>query len=444
MFFEVFRTPESEFRGPVVGEGVLERVWKYMRFFSPSVLVALSIPFFIMGGAWIAYYALAYAILIIGGDLFFGEDKKDYSGAYKYLGIFPYIELVSIVINATAVILFAWMLGLPETDLFGIAALVQSLSGFDAAAAHANNTWGAYAGGFGMAAIGGAINGVIIGHNTTHRTFEPKSVIMGRIGQAFGMFTYFSIRHPYGHHNLIGTPADPSWARRGENFYVFRMRSVYGQYKMTWDLEKERLNRMGMPVWHWRNEALQGWAMELVVLAVFFYAAGWLGVAAMLAVGFVCHTGLELANYCEHQGLVREPSEPFQPRHAWDDAHRLTYWFVCGISRHSHHHSDAQVEEFELKYYGDTDQAMSTPYGYFVSFLVFLIPPLWNRIMIPRWLEWDANYATAGEKRLAALENLQSGLPELVAAGEEYFAQEDDKKTGKSKKENQPNLQQSA
>jgi hypothetical protein len=44
--------------------------------------------------------------------------------------------------------------------------------------------------------------------------------------------------------------------------------------------------------------------------------------------------------------------------------------------------------------------------------------------MSPRLLEWDAHYATPAEQRLAAEENLRSGIPLLVHAGEQYLAHE--------------------
>jgi len=421
MLFEIFTTPDSPYKGLREGETALMQFWKYFRFASPSFALALAIPLFFVAGNAIFYYAAFLGALAFFGDYFFGEDTEVWAGTYKYPQIFPVLEVAAIFSNALLVILFAWRLGFPATDLFGIGAMVQAVTGMELVAAFETSTLLSYVGAFGIATAGGALNGVVIGHNTTHRTFEPKSVVIGRIGEAFGLFTYFSIRHPYGHHNLICTPADPSWAHRGENFYKFRMRSVWGQYKMTWNLEKQRLERKGLSAFHWRNQALQGWAIEALVLGMFFYAAGFLGVGLMLLIGFLAHTGLEGANYIEHQGLCRVPTEPFQRRHAWDDAHRMTYWLVWAISRHSHHHSDAQVEEPELNYYGNTDQAMTTPYGYLISGILALIPPVWNKIMIPCWLEWDKNYATPAERKLAAYENINSGLPELVEAGQKYL-----------------------
>ncbi|MBV1871613.1 MAG: hypothetical protein KUG83_03615, partial [Gammaproteobacteria bacterium] len=102
----------------------------------------------------------------------------------------------------------------------------------------------------------------------------------------------------------------------------------------------------------------------------------------------------------------------------------MTYWTVWAISRHSHHHHDAQVEEPELNFYGNTDKAMTTPYGYLVSFLFVLFPSVWNNIMVPRYLEWDEKYATPAERDLAAIENIYSGIPELVEAGHKYQAEQ--------------------
>lgn len=433
MLFELFTTEDSAYKGPREGETALMKFWKYFRFASPSFALGLGAPLFFLGGDTIFYYAAFLGALALFGDYFFGEDTEDWAGAYKYTQIFPLMEVAAVISNSFLVILFAWQLGYPEKDLFGIAALVQSLSGFDVATAFAANSTLSYIGGFALATGGGVLNGVVLGHNMTHRTFDAKSVWIGRIGEAFSLFTYFSVRHPYGHHNLIGTPADPSWAHRGESFYAFRMRSVPGQYKMTWDLEKQRLKKMDLPVFHYSNQALQGWAVEALVLGMFFYAGGIMGVALMVLIGLLSHTGLELANYIEHQGLCRVPSEPFQYRHAWDDAHRMTYWAVWAISRHSHHHSDAQVEEPELNFYGKTGQAMSTPYGYLVSFILVLFPNVWNKIMIPRYLEWDEKHATLGERKLAAYENLYSGLPELVDAGNKYLRELEDAEVEKEK-----------
>ncbi|MDY6943134.1 MAG: fatty acid desaturase [Pseudomonadota bacterium] len=401
---------------------IIGSIWKYLRFVIVPYALLLSVPLFIWGGSALGWFTVSVFLVMVLADLFLGEDTKEYAGQYRYLGLFVWLESSAIVCFASVILAFAWSLGIRQgVDLFGVAALTHAFTGFDAATTHQNNPWSYYAAGFFLAGFSGGLVGSVVGHNMTHRTFNPVSVWIGRIGQAFSMFTYFSIRHPFGHHNLVGTPKDPSWARRGENYFTFRMRSVWGQYKMTWQLEKTRLHRMGYSVWSWRNQAIHGWLMEATVASVFIYAAGWLGLFAYLAIGFVSHSVLELVNYVEHYGLVRVPTEPFQYRHAWNDNHRMTLWVGMAITRHSHHHFDAQVEEYELKPL--VNEAPTTPWGYFPSFFAALVPPIWHRVIVPKLLDWDQRFATSEERALAARENIRSGIPALVQAGQDYLNQ---------------------
>ena len=148
--------------------------------------------------------------------------------------------------------------------------------------------------------------------------------------------TYFSIKHPYGHHATVGTPADPATAVRGENFYHFAWRSIIGQYRNCWRLEAERCRKIGAAPYGWRNRLVRSYAMEAAIILFTFWAAGSLGVILFLINALAVHVILELANYTEHYGLVRDPSEPVQPRHSWNTNNRATYWYTVGIGRHSH------------------------------------------------------------------------------------------------------------
>jgi len=116
------------------------------------------------------------------------------------------------------------------------------------------------------------------------------------------------------------------------------------------------------------------------------------------------------------------PKPPFQYRHAWNDNHRLSLWLIAAVPRHAHHHADAQVEHYELK--ALPYQAPATLGGYIVSAVAAFIPPLWQYLMTPRLLAWDATFANAIERELAAIENMRSGVPLLMEAGERYFMQQ--------------------
>ena len=75
---------------------------------------------------------------------------------------------------------------------------------------------------------------------------------------------HFFVEHNRGHHVRVATPEDPASSRFGENFYEFLPRSVAGSLRSAWELEKQRLERLNLPVWSVHNHNLQAWAMTVI------------------------------------------------------------------------------------------------------------------------------------------------------------------------------------
>jgi alkane 1-monooxygenase len=117
---------------------------------------------------------------------------------------------------------------------------------------------------------------------------------------------------------------------------------------------------------------------------------------------------LEVVNFMEHYGMVRNPDVPVQPRHSWNTNKRLSSWTMFNLTRHSHHHAQGEVPYHELKSYQDAPMMIG---GYLTTMLVALVPPLWNKLMVPKVLAWDQNYATQEELMLANEANRNSGIP---------------------------------
>jgi alkane 1-monooxygenase len=394
--------------------------WKYGRFFIGTGVMLAGIPMTLMGGNWPGAYLATVLLALFGSELYSGRYEEE--PAYEQAWIFYPIQYVSQLVCIAMIVMVAWYMGLPN-DLFGLGTAVTSLTGTDLLARHAalDSGWTTFSIVF-IAGLAGVLASIAVGHELTHRTENPSAVFIGRLGQAFSLLTHFSIRHPYGHHNLVCTPADPATARRGENVYHFIVRSMIGQKIMTWNLEAERLRRMGHSPWDWRNKALRGWGMELLVVIFFVWAAGLYGLLGILSLALVAHVVLDLANYIEHYGLIRVPSEPMQVHHAWNSNVTSTYYYTVGVSRHSHHHADASTGFWELKAF--PDKAPTTIYGYGFSIIIALIPPLWNELIAQKLLHWDDAMATPAERRLAMAENLESGIPDLVEAARRYYATE--------------------
>ncbi len=397
-------------------------IWKYGRFFIGTYFILGAIILEIICSPWLAAYGVGVISLLLLGDILLPKDETVYT--YDKPEIFYPIQYATQVIDIFAVIMFAWILGATygTSDFLGLSAAIQFLTGYDMLAAY---TTGPHAGevsvftAFAFAAGAAAQASIAVGHELTHRIDNRVAVFFGRLGQAFGMHTRFSIRHPYGHHNWVCTEKDPATAKRGENFYPFAIRSIIGQNKQVWQLEKIRLGKMSKSAFSWENYALRGWAMEATVLVGFYFSAGWVGILGFLAVGAAVNIILEAANYIEHFGLIRIPSEPQQVRHAWNDNHMMSFWLTSAISRHAHHHANANVEFWDLQ--PMVNEAPTTIAGYLPSFLLAAIPPLWHRLMNKKLLEWDEQFASQAEKEKIAEANLNSGQAVLIDAAKAYL-----------------------
>ncbi|WP_392388019.1 fatty acid desaturase [Burkholderia cepacia] len=122
---------------------------------------------------------------------------------------------------------------------------------------------------------------------------------------------------------------------------------------------------------------------------------------------------LEIVNYMEHYGNVRDPGMPVQPRHSWNTNRRISSWSMFNLTRHSHHHAQGEVPYQDLKPFADAPMMIG---GYLTTIVVAMIPPLSHRLMPPKVLAWDRTHATEPERRLAADANARSGMTGFVAA----------------------------
>jgi alkane 1-monooxygenase len=89
---------------------------------------------------------------------------------------------------------------------------------------------------------------------------------------------------------------------------------------------------------------------------------------------------------------------------------------LFNLARHSHHHAEGDAQFWQLRAYRD---APTLPYGYLTCMLlVFLLPGWYRNRMTPLLLDWDRQFATTSERRLAAEANRASGVPALQLAAQ--------------------------
>lgn len=225
--------------------------------------------------------------------------------------------------------------------------------------------------------------GITIAHELVHRKQKlhrgAAEVLMTSVS-----YPWFCVEHVLGHHRNVATPDDPATSRLGEGVYGFWWRSVSGSLLSAWRLESKRVADRGL-----RGLADRRLRYALGMLAGTGLAAGLgglPGVGVYLLQGIVGFSLLEVINYVEHYGLLRERQangryERVQPRHSWNSTHRFTNWLLFHLPRHADHHAYASRPYDQLRPWPD---APALPFGYPTMVLIALAPPLWRAVMDPR------------------------------------------------------------
>jgi len=217
-----------------------------------------------------------------------------------------------------------------------------------------------------IAIVAGMTAGLAIntGHELGHKNSRIEK-ILAKIVLALPAYGHFTIDHNLGHHRNVSTPDDPASSRMGESIYRFAIREIPGAFREAWGIEKDRLSRRNMPVWHPRNLILQSYALS-----------------AAFTIGLVS------ANYIEHYGLLRQRDENgklerCEPHHSWNSNHIFSNLVLFHLERHSDHHAHPLRRYQSLRHFEGLPQL---PNGYFGMYLLAYVPILWFRVMDKRLL----------------------------------------------------------
>ncbi len=230
------------------------------------------------------------------------------------------------------------------------------------------------------------------GLNLSHELGHKKDWIgrkMGLFNSALGGYGHFSIEHNRGHHRHVATPEDPASSKMGESIYRFMFRELPGAYFRAWDLETERLDRVGESVWSLDNEILQAGLVTALLYGGLIAAFGPKMVPILAIVAFWGAFQLTSANYIEHYGLLRQKKadgryEHCQPHHSWNSNHIVSNLIVFHLQRHSDHHANPTRSYQSLRNFPELP---TLPSGYFGMFLAAYVPPLWFAIMDKRVIQ---------------------------------------------------------
>jgi alkane 1-monooxygenase len=238
----------------------------------------------------------------------------------------------------------------------------------------------------GITASVGALNGIGIntGHELGHK-HEKENRIAAMMALAPTFYTHFAVEHNFGHHKRVATPEDPASSRMGESFWKFLPRTVVGGIKSAIEIETARLKRKGKGFWSIDNELLQGWAITAGLVGVTTALCGPRAIPFMVAQGAYGASLLEVVNYIEHYGLMRQKDasgkyERTRPEHSWNSNHVVTNLVLYQLQRHSDHHANPTRSFQALRHF---EQAPQLPGGYASMLVPAYFPKWWYSVMDP-------------------------------------------------------------
>lgn len=277
----------------------------------------------------------------------------------------------------------------------------------------------------GLAFTMAMVSGIAI--NTAHELGHKRASLerwLSKVALAQSGYGHFFIEHNRGHHVRVATPEDPASARLGESFWAFLPRTVWGSLTSSWQLEAERLRRTGSGPWTYRNDILNAWAMTVALYVVLIAVFGWVVFPYLLIQSVVGASLLEVVNYLEHYGLLRQKREDgryerTRPEHSWNSNNVASNVLLYHLQRHSDHHANPTRRYQALRHMDDAPQL---PTGYAGMIVLAVVPPVWRRVMDPRLLAHyggdvtRANIEPRARRKVLARYGRPAG-PSATAAG---------------------------
>ncbi|HEY6730348.1 MAG TPA: alkane 1-monooxygenase [Solirubrobacterales bacterium] len=242
----------------------------------------------------------------------------------------------------------------------------------------------------GLALTMGVVGGIAI--NTAHELGHKRANSekwLSRVALAQTGYGHFFIEHNRGHHVKVATPEDPASSRLGESFWAFLPRTVVGSLRSAWEIEAARLDRLEKSHFGIHNDILTAWAMTIALFGGLALVFGPVVLPYLLIQAVIGFSLLEVVNYLEHYGLLRQKREDGRyerclPEHSWNSNNVASNVLLYHLQRHSDHHANPTRRYQALRH---VEEAPQLPTGYAGMIVLAWFPPLWRRVMDPRLID---------------------------------------------------------
>lgn len=354
--------------------------FKYLKFFSYYFIASIGCLCLLLGGAWVLLGYISLVLFFIIGDAFFGDDLSTPNYAYPQI----LTGMLWLALPIALLIVLCGVQVVAEEKIY-----LPVITDYQVASNGVEVVVAVLFCGFMLGGVG-----TISAHELVHRVGDRISVTIGRWILALSFDANFSIEHVYGHHRYVATAIDPATAPRGRNVYSHIIHSTVKGNISAWNIEKRRLERQGVALISAHNRCLRGYCMSLTWLAAVWMAFGISGFLSAVAAGLIAKALLEIVNYMEHYGMLRDPKQRVMPHHSWNSNRRISSWCMFNLCRHSHHHAHGAVPFHKLNPMPEAPAMVS---GYMATVFLTLIPPLWFALMRPKLAQWDRTYSRPTE-----------------------------------------------
>jgi len=260
--------------------------------------------------------------------------------------------------------------------------------------------------------LGGAISvgfvaagGINVSHELFHKTSRLEQYL-ARVLLASVLYSHFELEHKYGHHKRVATPDDPASARRGESFYNFFPRSVFGGLRSALQIRRRILRgELGANTKNDNIDVVVAGALVSLAFALMCFALGGArGVFVFLVQALIAVVVLEKANYIEHYGLTRAKLSngsyaAVDASHSWDAPQFASNYLLFKLQRHADHHLHA-IKPYQCL--NATVTAPQLPTGYPALAFLLMFPFFWRLAIHPRLDEYQARCTTTASTKRAS------------------------------------------
>lgn len=372
---------------------------QYLKYYISPLTLVLALYTCTLGPLYPTAFFIGISLFIILGDIMIKEDSMEASHQNQFILNLPmYINLPLILL-----LVFMTVFVISSNPSVELAQRLKTIIGVNLMAlnrsVHPLDKISLVA----LTSLFIGVMGTVPGHELVHRIKNKFDMFMGNWLLAISWDCAFAIEHVYGHHKNVGLESDPATAKRGENLYRFILRAIIKEQKDAWIIENSRLRKTHHSIFSIKNRMVIGHIRSGSIAFIAYLVGGLSGVLIFILCAFIAKCLLEVINYTEHYGLVRVPGQPVKPHHSWNTNSAISSMYLYNVTRHSSHHEKSHLKYWELKSYPN---APTMPQGYLsMLYLAIFLPWLYHKVMAPRLIDWDRNYASKEEQIIAHFHN---------------------------------------